>query len=132
ASEILPAGNACYELYVPLRPQQPMLMFGISPTLRMPRGITLSARAEYMSGHWIYDGPTNEAVNRGIRWPTCADYYRLTDAGNGDQATAERRYFCDGRFYQRGTMAWKADFAKIRDVTLQEIGRASCRERVSS
>src|SRR5690606_35546480 len=69
--------------------------------------------------HWIYDGPTNEAVNRGIRWPTCADYYRLTDAGNGDQATAERRYFCDGRFYQRGTMAWKADFAKIRDVTLQ-------------
>ena len=117
--EILAAGNACYELDVPLGPQQPTLTFGISPTLRMPRGITLSARAEYMGGHWIYDGPTNEAVNRGIRWPTCADYYRLTDAGNGDQATAERRYFCDGRFYQRGTMAWKADFAKIRDVTLQ-------------
>ncbi|HEU5210332.1 MAG TPA: TonB-dependent receptor [Longimicrobiales bacterium] len=116
---ILDAGSACYELDVPLGPQQPTLTFGIAPTLRMPRGITLSARAEYMGGHWIYDGPTNEAVNRGIRWPTCLDYYQLTDAGNGDQATAERRYFCDGRFYVRGTMAWKADFAKIRDVTLQ-------------
>lgn len=116
---VLAAGNACYELDVPLGPQQPTLTIGVSPTLRMPRGITLSARAEYMGGHWIYDGPTNEAVNRGIRWPTCLDYYTLTDAGNGDQATATRRYYCDGRFYQRGTMAWKADFAKIRDVTLQ-------------
>jgi len=116
---VLAAGNACYEMDVPLGPQQPTLTIGISPTLRMPRGITLSARAEYMGGHWIYDGPTNEAVNRGIRWPTCLDYYQLTDAGNGEQATATRRYYCDGRFYQRGTMAWKADFAKIRDVTLQ-------------
>ncbi len=116
---VLAAGNACYELDVPLGPQQPTLTIGVSPTLRMPRGITLSARAEYMGGHWLYDGPTNEAVNRGIRWPTCLDYYTLTDAGNGDQATATRRYYCDGRFYQRGTMAWKADFAKIRDVTLQ-------------
>ncbi len=116
---LLAAGSACYELDVPLGPQQPTHTFGISPMIRGPRGITLSARAEYMGGHYIYDGPTNEAVNRGIRWPTCLDYYQLTDAGNGDQATAERRYFCDGRFYQRGTMAWKADFAKIRDVTLQ-------------
>src|SRR5690606_34759781 len=57
--------------------------------------------------------------NRGIRWPTCGDYCRLTDAGSGEQATADRRYFCDGRFYQRGTMVWKPDFAKICDVTLQ-------------
>ena len=122
--DLLAAGRACYELDVPLGPQQPTFTFGISPMLRMPRGITLSARAEYMGGHWINDGPTNEAVNRGIRWPTCADYYDLTDAGQGDQATAERRYFCDGRFYVRGTMSWKADFAKIRDVTLQvPLGR---------
>src|SRR5690606_20782156 len=84
----LGAGSACYELNVPLGPQQPTKTIGVSPMLRMPKGITLSARAEYMGGHWIYDGPTNEAVNRGIRWPTCADYYDLTDAGNGDQATA--------------------------------------------
>ena len=116
---ILTAGNACYELDVPLGPQQPTKTIGIAPMLRMPKGITLSARAEYMGGHWIYDGPTNEAVNRGIRWPTCLDYYDFTDDDRGDEATAERRYFCDGRFYQRGTMAWKADFAKIRDVTLQ-------------
>ena len=121
---IIAAGNACFELDVPLGPQQPTFVLGISPQVRLPRGILLSARAEYMGGHWIYDGPSNEGVNRNIRWPTCADYYELTDAGNGDQATAERRYWCDSRFYRRGTMSHEADFAKLRDVTLQvPLGR---------
>jgi hypothetical protein len=85
----------------------------------LPGGISVSARGEYMGGHYIYDGPSNEGVNRSIRWPTCADYYELTDAGRGAEATAERRYWCDSRFYQRGTMIYPADFFKLRDVTVQ-------------
>lgn len=115
----LPADRACFELDAVLGPQQPTRVFGISPSVRMPFGVELSARGEYQGGHFIEDGPTNEGVNRAIRWPTCADYYALTDGGNGDQATAERRYFCDSRFYRRGTMRWKADFFKLRDVTLR-------------
>jgi hypothetical protein len=113
------AENACFELDVPIGPQQPTFVLGVTPSLRMPKGITLSARGEYQGGHYIYDGPTNEGINRDIRWPTCADYYQLTDAGNGAQATAERRYWCDARFYRRGTMIWDADHFKLRDVTLQ-------------
>jgi hypothetical protein len=117
-SELDP-GRACFEQDVILGPQQPTLVVGVSPSLRLPYGLELSARGEYMGGHFIADGPTNEGVNRNIRWPTCADYYELTDVGNGDQATAERRYFCDSEFYRRGTMRWKADFFKLRDVTLR-------------
>lgn len=112
-------GNACYEMNVPIGPQQPTLVLGISPAVRLPKNIRLSARGEYMGGHYIYDGPTNEGVNRGIRWPTCADYYELTDNDRGNEATADRRYWCDSRFYQRGTRTWKADFFKLRDVTVQ-------------
>ena len=119
ASEEYVEGNACFELDVPIGPQQPTFVLGISPMIRMPKGITLSARGEYQGGNYIYDGPTNEGINRDIRWPTCLDYYLLTDAGNGDQATAERRYWCDSAFYRRGTMIWDADHFKLRDVTLQ-------------
>lgn len=118
-SPSLDPNRACFELDVILGPQQPTLVVGVSPSLRLPRGLELSARGEYMGGHYIADGPTNEGVNRNIRWPTCADYYELTDNNRGDEATAERRYFCDSAFYRRGTMRWKADFFKLRDVTLR-------------
>jgi TonB-dependent SusC/RagA subfamily outer membrane receptor len=111
------AGDPCVNLDVPIGPQQPTHVLGFSAALRLPKGIELSARGEYQGGHYIYDGPSNEGVNRDIRWPTCADYYELTDAGLGDQATAERRYWCDQRFYRRGTMIYPADFFKLRDVT---------------
>jgi TonB-dependent SusC/RagA subfamily outer membrane receptor len=114
-----PASATCVEVDVPIGPQQPTHVLGFSAALRLPMGIELSARGEYQGGHYIYDGPSNEGVNRDIRWPTCADYYELTDAGRGAEATAERRYWCDQRFYRRGTMIYPADFFKLRDVTLR-------------
>jgi TonB-dependent SusC/RagA subfamily outer membrane receptor len=111
--------DTCVEVDVPIGPQTPTKVFGFSAILRMPKGIELSARGEYQGGHYIYDGPSNEGVNRNIRWPTCADYYALTDAGKGGDATAERRYWCDSRFYRRGTMIYPADFFKMRDATLR-------------
>lgn len=110
-------GEACVNLDVPIGPQAPTKVFGFNTALRMPKGIELSARGEYQGGHYIYDGPSNEGVNRNIRWPTCSDYYAYTDVDNGAQAPASLRYWCDSRFYRRGTMIHKADFFKIRDVT---------------
>jgi TonB-dependent starch-binding outer membrane protein SusC len=115
----LPADRACFLMDQIRGPLQPTHVIGVSPSLRLPRGIELSARADYAGGHWITDGPSNEGFDRGIRWPTCADYYELESAGRADQATAERRYFCKGGIYRRGTASWKADFAKLRDVTLR-------------
>ncbi|MDH5758860.1 MAG: SusC/RagA family TonB-linked outer membrane protein [Gemmatimonadota bacterium] len=110
-------GDACVNLDVPIGPQAPTKVFGFNAALRMPKGIEITARGEYQGGHFIYDGPSNEGVNRNIRWPTCAEYYEYTDNGIGDQAPASLRYWCDRRFYRRGTMIHKADFFKIRDVT---------------
>lgn len=118
-SSDLDPSRACYQLDEILGPQQPTRTITFSPVLRMPFGIELSARAEYQGGHWIGDGPSNEGFDRGIRWPTCADYYELERAGRADEATAERRYYCKGGIYRRGTVRWKADFAKLRDVTLR-------------
>ena len=111
------AGGACVNTDVPIGPQEPTRVFGFNTSLRMPKGIELSARGEYQGGHFIYDGPSNEGVNRNIRWPTCANYYEYTDNGNGAQAPAELRYWCDSAFYRRGTMIHRADFFKLRDVT---------------
>jgi TonB-dependent SusC/RagA subfamily outer membrane receptor len=112
-----PATATCVEVDVPIGPQQPTHVLGFSAAVRLPYGVELSARGEYQGGHYIYDGPSNEGVNRDIRWPTCADYYELTDNGRGDEATADRRYWCDQDFYRRGTMIYPADFFKLRDVT---------------
>lgn len=115
----LAAGEACIDVDQPLGPQAPTHVIGGNVTIRMPRGIELSARGEYQGGHWIYDGPTNEGVNRNIRWPTCAEYYNYTDNGKGADAPAQMRYNCDSRFYRRGTMTYPADFFKMRDMTLR-------------
>lgn len=112
-------GEACQNRDVPIGPQAPTTVLGFNAALRMPKGIELSARGEYQGGHYIYDGPSNEGVNRNIRWPTCADYYQFTDNGRGSEAPAEMRYRCDSRFYVRGTMIYPADFFKMRDVTLR-------------
>ncbi len=113
------AGKACVNIDQPLGPQAPTHVIGGNITIRMPKGIELSARGEYQGGHYIYDGPTNEGVNRNIRWPTCAAYYEYTDNGRGAEAPAWMRYDCDSRFYRRGTMTYKADFFKMRDMTLR-------------
>lgn len=118
-TDALPAERACFNLDQVLGPQQPTHVIGINPSLRMPFGVELSARGEYQGGHWIGDGPSNEAYDRGIRWPLCADYYALSDNGRAAEATAERRYYCKGGIYRRGTTRWKADFFKLRDVTLR-------------
>ncbi|NJD19975.1 MAG: TonB-dependent receptor [Gemmatimonadetes bacterium] len=113
------AGNSCVNLDQNIGPQAPTHVFGGNFTIRMPKGIELTGRGEYQGGHYIYDGPTNEGVNRNIRWPTCAAYYEFTDNGKGADAPAWMRYDCDSRFYRRGTMVYKADFFKMRDLTLR-------------
>ncbi len=112
-------GEACILVDQPLGPQAPTHVIGGNITIRMPRGIELTARGEYQGGHYIYDGPSNEGINRNIRWPTCAEYYEYTDNGRGDDAPAWMRYRCDSRFYRRGTMNYPADFFKMRDMTLR-------------
>jgi TonB-dependent SusC/RagA subfamily outer membrane receptor len=108
-------------------PQQPTLILGQTLSIRMPKGITLSARGEYQGGAWIQDGASFNALNRSVRWPTCARAYPilypggLTDSlhnANIPQLTARERKECVPTNNNLDTFWFPQDFWKLRDVTL--------------
>ncbi|HEV8380021.1 MAG TPA: TonB-dependent receptor [Gemmatimonadales bacterium] len=108
-------------------PQQPTLILGQLLTVRLPKGVTLSARGEYQGGAWIQDGASFNALSRSVRWPTCARAYPilypggLTDSlhfGNIPQLTARERKECVPTNTNADTFWFPQDFWKLRDVTL--------------
>jgi len=101
-------------------PRQPTHTLGASLSLRLPRGMGLSARGEYQGGHYIFDGASNQAFQRAIRWPTCGQaVYDLIDAGQIETLTAWQRGHCIQRNYRTGSTYVPADFFKIRDITFR-------------
>ena len=56
-------------------PNQPTLTWSPSTTVRMPRGISVSARGEFRGGHYMTDGMTGGSVGRSAWMPQCWDYY---------------------------------------------------------
>jgi TonB-dependent starch-binding outer membrane protein SusC len=108
-------------------PQQPTLILGQQLSVRMPKGVTLSARGEYQGGAWIQDGASFNALSRSVRWPTCARAYPilypggLTDSlhrANIPQLTARERKECVPTNTNSDTFWFPQDFWKLRDVTL--------------
>ena len=103
-------------------PQQPTLILGTSATLRLPKGITLSARGEYQAGAWINDGASTQALLRSVRWPTCARAYPFLAAGDTNSLTARERLECLPLAFAKAgdasIMWFPQDFFKLRDVTL--------------
>jgi hypothetical protein len=108
-------------------PQQPTLILGQHLTLRLPKGVTLSARGEYQGGAWIQDGASFNALNRSVRWPTCARAYPLLYPGgstsidtitNINLLTARERKECVPLNTNLDTFWYPQDFWKLRDVTL--------------
>jgi len=107
-------------------PQQPTLILGQQLTLRLPKGVTLSARGEYQGGAWINDGASFNALSRSVRWPTCARAYPILypggsaaiDTTNISQLTARERKECIPRYTNTDTFWFPQDFWKLRDVTL--------------
>jgi TonB-dependent starch-binding outer membrane protein SusC len=126
AFSCLPSTNGAVHMF---GPQQPTKVFGGNVTLRLPKGISLSARGEYQGGAYIFDGPTNNALQRSIRWATCSNAFELLAAGpytvdaagnaTGSAAnlTAWERLSCIPARHV-GDVHWeKMDFFKLRDLT---------------
>ena len=107
-------------------PQQPTLILGQSLTLRLPKGITVSARGEYQGGAWIQDGASFNALSRSVRWPTCTRAYAVAYTGaNGaldptkvSLLTARERKECLPLSTNLDTFWFPQDFWKLRDVTV--------------
>jgi TonB-dependent starch-binding outer membrane protein SusC len=101
-------------------PRQPTHTIGGSLALRLPGGMELSGRGEFQGGHYIFDGASNQAYQRNIRWPTCGQaVYDLIDDGQIDGLTGWQRGHCIQANYQTGSTYYPADFFKLRDITFR-------------
>ncbi|HXF94830.1 MAG TPA: TonB-dependent receptor [Gemmatimonadales bacterium] len=100
-------------------PQQPTFVWGTTATLRLPKGVTLSARGEYQGGAWIYDAAAANALQRSVRWPTCRRAHLILEGGGTqDQLTARERLECIPAQLNDDVLWFPQDFFKLRDVTL--------------
>ena len=108
-------------------PSQPTLVFNPSVTIRLPKGIQLSARGEYRGGAFLQDGASYNATSRSVLWPTCTesgayDIIAANDAAGRattDGLTAEQRIECVPGNQRSAYYYFKNDFFKLRDVTLR-------------
>jgi TonB-linked SusC/RagA family outer membrane protein len=101
-------------------PNQPTLILQPSTSIRLPRGITVSARGEYQGGFYVRDSGWSAGAQRTEAWPTCLDY--PARIGKGDKADIEARYraFCNyGIPVDVNLFVFDATFFKLRDVTVQ-------------
>ena len=100
-------------------PSQPTRIIGVNSAVRFWRGIELSARGEYQAGHYIDEDASFQALSRGVRWPTCANAYKLIDAKQEANLTPRERLTCIQANVRSDMFIFPADFFKLRDVTLR-------------
>ncbi len=99
-------------------PNQPTHSMQLSSAVGLPGRLNLSARGEYMGGHYIEDGANAGAISRGATTPFCDDVVPLLNQGQRDQFTARQRSWCDTRI-QGASLVYPADFFRLRDVSLE-------------
>jgi TonB-dependent SusC/RagA subfamily outer membrane receptor len=102
-------------------PTQPTHTITPSLMMRLPYGVTLSARGEYLGGHYIEDANTWGQISRGeSAWPSCIGIQETAAAGRLDELTAYERYRCLQEYaspYDAPIL--RGDFFKLRDVSLR-------------
>jgi TonB-dependent SusC/RagA subfamily outer membrane receptor len=98
-------------------PSLPTHTLGFHTTLRLPRGIEVTARGEYLGGHYIFDDTSRSLATRGS-WPVCAEAYQILEAGERDRLTAWERVYCDPRSAPSDGPIYPADFFRLRDVSV--------------
>jgi TonB-dependent starch-binding outer membrane protein SusC len=101
-------------------PNQPTHIIQGNTTVRLPRGLTLSARGEFQGGHYIYNGPAFNAISRSVRYPDCFEAYRIQETQGNDAVPAKWRPGCINVAEARADFyVNRSDFFKLRELTLQ-------------
>ncbi len=100
-------------------PNLPTLTLGFNTTLRLPKGIQLSARGEYATGHFMHDGAAYNALRRAVKWPYCFEAYPLIDAGNAEQVNTWLQAVCIPSNVRSHYFTYPADFFKVRELSLR-------------
>ena len=106
-------------------PNQPTRIVGLSSTITLPAGLRLTARGEYQGGHYVGVGVAQNAVGRSVTWAGCYDEYSIAgeapvsaNSPGRNQLTALQRARCDADLSEGAFWAQKADFFKIRELSL--------------
>jgi TonB-dependent starch-binding outer membrane protein SusC len=119
-----------YEIDAFLGPNEPTHIIGLNTRFELPRGISVTARGEYLGGHWARDFASNLMAQRaGPGALGCDHVYRIIPHDgsylgpgdthpNLDQVRAKDRALC---FTRSRADAWNLpmDFAKLREITVQ-------------
>lgn len=105
----------------PFGPQQPTFVWTPTLSVRLPKGIRVSARAEMQKGAWINMGVAGNALSRSVRFPLCSRAHGILDADANavNQLTAWERIACIPANHNFGVESYKQDFFKLRDLTAQ-------------
>jgi len=102
---------------------QPTRTITPSTTVRMPYGITLSARGEYMGGNYITDANMYGEISRGeVAYAGCRGINDKDKAGQLAELTAMQRWRCLQRFATKGKSTGavlSGDYFKMRDISVR-------------
>ena len=100
-------------------PNAPTHGVGINTSVTLPMGLRFSARGEYQGGHYVTAGLANSAISRSVTWGGCYDEYTIEENGGRDALTAFQRARCNADLTESTFWAEKANFFKLREVSLQ-------------
>jgi TonB-dependent starch-binding outer membrane protein SusC len=116
-------------------PNLPTHIITVAPTIRFPRNVTLTARAELQSGAWISQGAAHFLAQRGpYGTPSCDEVYRIVPWAEYDgpyprsarkthpnlgRVNAVDRARCYRETPVGDLFKWPADFFKVREITVQ-------------
>ncbi len=116
-------------------PSEPTLTLSPSTTVRLPAGISVSARGEYRGGHYVADGGLDSGVTRGAWMPFCWEYYVNPYDGpsNGFKPPNETghtlalkadtpalwRALCTSTLSQTSLTTTEGDFFRLRSLSAQ-------------
>jgi len=122
------SGNAIYG------PANPTHIYSMNTSIRLPLGLQVSARGEYLKGAWISNYFEAGATGRTIAHPKCYDAYRKVDpnwtSGTLGSTTgpqwpgsrpADMYAWEEGQCFGMATYSYansESDFAELRDLTL--------------
>ncbi|MEZ4415968.1 MAG: SusC/RagA family TonB-linked outer membrane protein [Gemmatimonadota bacterium] len=99
-------------------PNQPTLTINGNTSFSLPAGLSLTMRGEYQGGHYIQNNAAAAAISRSVRWPGCFEAYRIDETQGRAAVPAELKAMCFGAPFRSDYTIHKADFFKIREVTL--------------
>jgi TonB-dependent SusC/RagA subfamily outer membrane receptor len=98
-------------------PVFPTRLMGLSTTITLRKGLSLSGLTEFQGGHYNLSHTAWRNAQRRV-WPPCFSIVEKIEAQGRTGLTARERYECDPASTSYGAYISKADFWRLRSVAL--------------